>query len=122
MLTGLVVTALVMPVLSRASSFETAVVLYVVMAASMSLIVTPSLSYMAEAMSTVGVGSFGVAYGLYNFSWGIGLIVGPAAGGFLFEAFGFTRLTLVWSPIVIVLTVLIARAASTTRVTAVQPV
>jgi len=122
MLTGLVATALVMPVLSRASSFETAVVLYVVMAASMSLIVTPSLSYMAEAMSTVGVGSFGVAYGLYNFSWGIGLIVGPAAGGFLFEALGFTRLTLVWSPIVIVLTILVARAASTTRAAVARPV
>jgi multidrug resistance protein len=122
MLTGLVATALVMPVLSRASTFETAVVLYVVMAASMSLIVTPSLSYMAEAMSTVGVGSFGVAYGLYNFSWGIGLIIGPAAGGFLFEALGFTRLTLVWSPIVIVLTILVARAASTTRAAVARPV
>jgi MFS family permease len=111
-----------MPVLSRASSFETAVGLYVVLAASMSLIVTPSLSYMAEAVSTVGVGSFGVAYGLYNFSWGVGLLIGPAAGGFLFEALGFSRLTLVWSPIVIVLTILIARAASVARLTPAGPV
>ncbi len=122
MLVGLIVTALFMPALSRASSFETAVVLYVVMAASMSLIVTPSLSYMAEAMSTVGVGSFGVAYGLYNFSWGIGLLIGPALGGFLFEALGFTRLTLVWSPIVFVLTILIAKAASIDRATVARPV
>jgi MFS family permease len=64
----------------------------------------------------VGVASFGVAYGLYNVSWGLGLLIGPAAGGFLFESLGFTRLTLLWSPIVIVLTILIARASSPTRV------
>jgi multidrug resistance protein len=116
MLAGLTVTALWLPLLARAWSFESALILYVVLAASMSLIVTPSLSYMADAISMVGVASFGVAYGLYNVSWGLGLLVGPAAGGFLFESLGFTRLTLLWSPIVIVLTILIARASSPTRV------
>ncbi len=112
MLIGLVASALFLPVLTRAWSFESAIALYIIMAATMSLIVTPSLSYMADAMSTVGVGSFGMAYGLYNFSWGVGLLIGPALGGFLYESLGFTRLTLLWSPVVIVLTILIARAAA----------
>ena len=52
--------------------------------------VTPSLTYMAEATSEAGSQSFGVAYGLYNFAWAIGLLIGPALGGFLYERIGFT--------------------------------
>ena len=55
------------------------------------LVITPSLAYMAEATSDAGVGSFGVAYGLYNVAWGVGLLGGPALGGFLFERMGFAR-------------------------------
>ena len=40
-----------------------------------------------------GFESFGVAYGLYNFAWALGLLAGPAAGGFLYERMGFERLT-----------------------------
>ena len=38
--------------------------------------------------------SFGVGYGLYNMAWGVGLLGGPALGGFLFERLGFAALTL----------------------------
>jgi MFS family permease len=95
-LIGLAATALVLPVLSRAWSFETAVVFYVGLAAAFSLVVTPSLAYMAEATSRAGAGSFGVAYGIYNFAWGTGLLVGPALGGFLFERLGFGSMTTAW--------------------------
>jgi MFS family permease len=109
MLVGLVATGVFLPVLSRAWSFESAVVLYVIQAAAMSLIVTPSLAYLAEAISVVGVSSFGIAYGVYNFSWGVGLLAGPAVGGFLYDTVGFTSLTLLWAPAVIGLTFVIAR-------------
>jgi hypothetical protein len=39
------------------------------------------------------------------------LLVGPAIGGFLFEQLGFTRLTLVWAPPVLAMTLLLARKA-----------
>ena len=58
-------------------------------AAAIAMVITPSLTYMAEATSAAGVGSFGVAYGLYNVAWALGLLVGPALGGFLFERIGF---------------------------------
>jgi len=76
----------------------------------MACVITPSLAYMAEAVSQAGVGSFGVAYGLYNVAWGVGLLGGPALGGFLFERMGFAWLALLWSPVLVVVTVLLAKA------------
>jgi multidrug resistance protein len=108
---GLVVTALVMPLLSRAWDFQSAIALYVLMGVALALVVTPSLAFMAEATSAAGVESFGVSYGVYNFAWGLGLLTGPAIGGFLFEQLGFARLTLVWMPLVLAMTILLARKA-----------
>jgi MFS family permease len=110
-LLGLVATALMLPVLGRASSFESAIVLYVLQAMAVALVITPSLAYMAEATSQAGVESFGVAYGLYNFAWGAGLLAGPAIGGFAYERLGFDRLMLLWMPAVLAITILLARAS-----------
>ena len=104
---GLMAVACMLPVLGRIWSFESAVLFTIVNAAAMALLVTPSLAYMAEAVSAAGAGSFGVAYGLYNVAWAIGLIAGPSVGGFLYERLGFQRLVLVWAPIAIVSTMLI---------------
>jgi DHA1 family solute carrier family 18 vesicular amine transporter 1/2 len=106
---GLVLTAAMLPLLGRVWSFESAVGLYVAEAAAMALMVTPSLAYMAEATSSSGIGSFGVTYGVYNVAWGVGLLGGPAAGGFLFERMGFARLALWWAPPLIVATLLLGR-------------
>lgn len=108
---GLVLTALLMPVVSRATSFESAVALYLLLGAAIALVVTPSLAFMAEATSAAGVTSFGVSYGVYNFAWGVGLLSGPAIGGFLFEQLGFARLTLLWMPLVLATTLLLALKA-----------
>lgn len=111
-LLGLAATALTLPVLSRAWSFESAVGFYVLVAAVGALAVTPSLAYMGAAVSRAGERSsesFGVAYGLYNFAWGIGLLAGPAIGGFAFERLGFERLTVMWMPAMLAITILLAR-------------
>jgi DHA1 family solute carrier family 18 vesicular amine transporter 1/2 len=106
---GLVLVACVLPLLSRAWSYPSAIGLYALQTVTMACVITPSLAYMAEAVSQGGVGSFGVAYGLYNVAWGVGLLGGPALGGFLFERMGFAWLALVWSPVLVVVTVLLAR-------------
>ena len=108
---GLMLTGLLMPVVSRATSFESAVALYLLLGSAIALVVTPSLAFMAEATSAAGVTSFGVSYGVYNFAWGVGLLSGPAIGGFLFERLGFARLTLVWMPLVLATTILLALKA-----------
>jgi multidrug resistance protein len=106
---GLVAIGMVLPLLGLISSFQSAVMLYALGAATAALVITPSLAYMAEATSSIGVSSFGVAYGLYNFAWALGLLVGPSIGGFLYEQLGFSRLTILWAPFVIVIAFLIAR-------------
>jgi len=98
MMIGLALVAGLLPTLSLATSYSTAVAYYVICAAAISLIVTPSLAYMAEATSGAGVSSFGVGYGLYNMAWGLGLLGGPALSGFLFERMGFGWLMLIWAP------------------------
>jgi multidrug resistance protein len=110
-LSGLVAMGCVLPVLGRIWSFQSATALYLVGVVPIAMVVTPSLTYMAEATSMAGVGSFGVAYGLYNFAWALGLLFGPSVGGFMYERLGFQALLLVWAPGVVATTALIALAA-----------
>src|SRR5436309_4032366 len=107
---GLMLEASALPFLPHVWSYESAIGLYVVHASMAALAITPSLAYMGEATSEAGIGSFGVSYGLYNMAWGAGLLGGPALGGFLFERIGFARLALVWAPVIVAVTLLLARA------------
>jgi multidrug resistance protein len=109
---GLIASSLMLPFLAQASSFPSAVWSYTLAAAAAAFIITPSLAYMGEATSAAGVQSFGVAYGLYNFAWGVGLLGGPALGGFLFERIGFRSLVLAWAPGVALVTIALARVKS----------
>lgn len=95
MLIGLVAAAAIMPFLGRTLSFREAVIAYTVTAAAIAMVVTPSLSFIANATTEAGSASFGVGYGVYNVGWGVGLLAGPAAGGYLFDRIGFRSLTLV---------------------------
>ena len=115
MMLGLALSAAMLPVLGRSSSFASAVFCYAIEAAAVALVITPSLSFMAEASSHDGSESFGLAYGLYNVGWGVGLLAGPAAGGFLFERIGFARLSWYWSPVLLLITLGLARARPLVR-------
>jgi multidrug resistance protein len=105
---GLVLTALWMPMLGLASGFQSALWLMLVQWMAVALIITPSLAYMAEVTSFAGADAYGIGYGVYNTAWALGLLAGPAAGGFLFERLGFEALMLVWAPCMLALTVALA--------------
>ena len=111
---GLIGMALMLPLLSRINSFPSAVAINVVFTLSVAGMITPSLTYMAEATSQAGVKSFGVAYGVYNVAWALGLLVGPSLGGAAYERIGFPTLTLVWAAVLFPLTLLVARARTDT--------
>ena len=53
--TGVIAMALRLPVMSLTRSFETAVAFYLVQAITVAIVVTPSLAFMAEAISSTGV-------------------------------------------------------------------
>jgi predicted MFS family arabinose efflux permease len=114
---GMLATALALPFVARVWSFESAVVLCLVQAAAFALIGAPSLTFMADATSEAGLGSFGTAYGFYNAIWAVGLLGGPALGGYLYERMPFSTLALGWSVVVAAITLALPvfRSASTAR-------
>ncbi|MDE3153795.1 MAG: MFS transporter [Acidobacteriota bacterium] len=110
---GLVLTATLLPLIALTWNMTSAGAFVIIEWSAAALIITPSLAYMAEAVSAAGIRAYGVAYGAYNVAWACGLLTGPALGGFLFERIGFGRLVLVWSPALILVTLLIARVRVT---------
>src|SRR5262245_13711768 len=86
---GLVATAPTIIVVSRSWDYGSAAIAFALAAGMSALVITPSLTYMGEATSESGVGSFGVAYGIYNMAWGVGLLAGPSIGGYIYERSGF---------------------------------
>lgn len=111
MILGLVAGAAVMPLVGRIGTFGEALAIFLLQAATLSLVVTPSLTHMAEAGARAGAASFGVSYGLYNFAWGGGLLAGPAVGGAAYERFGFRDTLTAWPALLVVCAVWFALAS-----------
>jgi MFS family permease len=109
MITGLVLAACMLPLMNLTWSYPSTFMFSALNTVAIAMVITPSLTFMAEAVSSAGVGSFGVGYGLYNMAWGAGLLGGPALAGFIFERMGFARLTLLWAPALLIVSVLLAR-------------
>jgi MFS transporter, DHA1 family, solute carrier family 18 (vesicular amine transporter), member 1/2 len=109
---GLMCSAGSLALLGQTWSYQSTIALYLLLASTFALVITPSLAYMGQATSEAGLGSFGVAYGLYNVAWGAGLMGGPAVGGYLFERVGFARLLLMWAPVLVVVTGVLTRVQS----------
>jgi MFS transporter, DHA1 family, solute carrier family 18 (vesicular amine transporter), member 1/2 len=114
---GLMATSAALPFVGRVWSFSSAVAVCLAQAAAFALVGAPSLTFMAEATSAAGLGSFGTAYGLYNAVWAVGLLGGPALGGYLYERMRFSTLTLMWAAAVaaITLSLPVFRSASAAR-------
>jgi multidrug resistance protein len=112
MLLGLALSAIALALLGQTWSFRSTMAFQIPLVATLALMITPSLAYMAEATSLGGVGSFGIAYGLYNMAWGVGLLGGPGVGGFLYERMGFGRLALAWGVALLVMTWQLAEVQS----------
>ena len=109
---GLAAIGATLPLSAWITSFGSAVAINAVAAVAFAVLVTPSLTYMAEATSSAGSASFGVAYGLYNFAWSLGLLAGPALGGVLYERIGFMRLCVAWAVALLAIAAVLARAAT----------
>ena len=94
---GLLLCAVVLPMVAQTWSFSSAIVFSVLMAGSFAMVATPSLTFMGDATTAAGIGSFGTAYGIYNAVWAVGVLFGPALGGYLYERMRFSTLALGWA-------------------------
>ncbi len=115
MLTGLPLVACVLPLINLTWSYPSTMGFFVLNTIAVAMVITPSLTFMAEAVSAAGAGSFGVGYGLYNMAWGAGLLFGPAVAGFVYERAGFAWLTLLWAPMLLIVSLMLARVQSGVR-------
>ena len=106
---GLVLMAVWLPMLAVAVGFKSALALMLVEWMVVPLAVTPSLAYMAEVTSIGAADAYGVGYGVYNTAWAIGLLIGPAVGGFAFERVGLAALLFAWSAAAIIVTLMLGR-------------
>jgi predicted MFS family arabinose efflux permease len=109
MMTGLVASAFALPLLNFATDFQSAVFSMLPLWMLLSMIVTPSLAYMAEAASVEGRDAYGVVYGVYNMAWAVGLTIAPPLGGLLLERVGFETLTVGWSLFLLATGVIVSR-------------
>jgi DHA1 family solute carrier family 18 vesicular amine transporter 1/2 len=109
MMIGLVASSFALPLLNFATDFRSAAFAMVPMWMVFSMVVTPSLAYLAEVAAAAGFESYGVVYGVYNMAWAVGLMVAPALGGFLLERVGFETLTIGWSLFLLVTGLVLAR-------------
>jgi len=109
MLMGLTGSAAILPILNFAADFRSAAVVMTLTWMTFGLIITPSLAYFAQIASEAGVTAYGVVYGIYNVAWAVGLMAGPALGGFFLERAGFGRLTVGWSALLLITSLVLAR-------------
>jgi len=58
------------------------------------------------------VRSFGVAYGVYNCAWALGLLVGPSIGGAVYDREGFDVLMWAWAAALLPITLFLVRAGA----------
>jgi MFS transporter, DHA1 family, solute carrier family 18 (vesicular amine transporter), member 1/2 len=109
MMAGLAGFALMLPAMNLATDFRSAAMVSVPTWMVFGMVVTPSLAYFAQIASEAGVQAYGVVYGVYNVAWAVGLMAGPAAGGFLLERAGFGRLTVGWSVLLLAASLVLAK-------------
>jgi len=100
---GLLATAAAAPALTFASDLALAALLFVVIGVTIALFETPTLPLIADLMGGGEGGEvYGTAFGLFNLSWALGYLVGPAAGGFLAQKHGLPTAMIIMSlPLVI---------------------
>ena len=109
MMTGLAGFALMLPVMNLATDFGSAALVMVPAWMMFGMVITPSLAYFGQIASNAGVKAYGVVYGVYNVAWAVGLMTGPAAGGFLLERIGFGKLTVGWSVLLLATSLVLAK-------------
>lgn len=91
--TGMVLTAGVLPLLTFAPTIKTSMLVMAGAGVTFGLMYAPSAPLLADAMSMQkGPAAYGAAFGLYNTAFSLGYIIGPLAGGAFVDVLGLRNL------------------------------
>lgn len=86
---GLLAMALTLPLLALPAAILPATVMLTVVSIAYGFAITPVMPEVAEVVDRRGGGAYGAVYGIFNFAYALGLMVGPIAGGALAESLPF---------------------------------
>jgi MFS transporter, DHA1 family, solute carrier family 18 (vesicular amine transporter), member 1/2 len=89
MMIGLVVLGAALMPIGFLPSLPAQALLMAVMGIANGLTITPSLTGLADVVERDADEAFGVAFALFNAAYGVGLVVGPPAGGLMTDLGGF---------------------------------
>ena len=123
-LAGLLLTAVITPLIAV---FKSVPAVYVLMAAFgfvITFFATPSIPLITDALPAATAdgeaNQYGAAFGLLNFFWSLGYALGPLLGGAVYQLSGLLTALLVYSGLVLGMTVVVAVTLSD-RTGAVEP-
>jgi multidrug resistance protein len=95
---GLLTTAVVAPALVYSADLALTASLFAVCGITIAIFETPTLPLIADLISGGETGeAYGTAFGLFNVSWAVGYMLGPAAGGFLSQKHGLPTTMIIFS-------------------------
>lgn len=92
-ISGMLLTAGVLPLLTFAPTIKTTMLVMGGIGITFGLMTAPSAPLLADAVSEQkGPTSYGAAFGLYNTAFSLGYIIGPLAGGAFVDVLGLRNL------------------------------
>lgn len=102
MVSGLVCAAITFPLLVLSQSMWQEVLAFFLVGASIGIALSPTLPAIAKLVDDHEGDFYGIAYAIFDMFFGLGLIIGPLAGGILSDVAG-VKLTIIYSGAFLVL-------------------
>jgi MFS family permease len=86
---GLGGLSLTLPMIAVADSLVLSFAGVAALGIAVGLTITPTMPALADAVKSIGGGSYGAAYAIFNGAWALGMLTGPVVGSLLAEVFSF---------------------------------
>lgn len=109
MILGLLLTAVVAPFITLAQTLVTEVIVVLLLGIVTGMISSPCLPLMAESLNGASGESnertnnkYGMAFGVLNTAYSLGLVIGPVIGGVVTETMSFTYAMYLYSVLLVV--------------------
>jgi len=113
-ISGLIVSAILLPFLVIQSSLIPELIIAIMIGASLSVVQASIPQELTDAIDRKGKDGYGAAYALYNIALSLGMMIGPITGGLLTGSFGiFTAMSIAGAGIIVYTVILAASTRPT---------